>query len=76
MGNLRGKPAVIGGSRRADAELFILYPDKNDPSGYSVEIIEKGFGPSNIAVLNEKDRDLILVANNSVHKADLFEVID
>ena len=40
------------------------------------EVIEAGVGPSNVAVINEKDRDIIISANRELGEAALYFVTD
>lgn len=72
-GLLRGEPAIIGGCRGSDRDLFVL----RSRSGRIVsELIETGAGPSNIAVVNGPERDLIAVANREIGEAAVFTVED
>ncbi len=74
-GSLRGKPTVILGIRRMNAELVMI--QYNPMSGtYTESIIEKGGGPSNVAVLSQKDRDVIICANNRNNEAAAYFVTD
>jgi len=72
-GKIRGVPTVIGGYRQLEKELFMLqYHD-----GKFVEtVLDKGQGPSNVAVVNEANRDLILTANCGVGEAAVYVVED
>jgi hypothetical protein len=70
---LRGKSAVIGGVRRKNCELFIL---TCNAGRYEAEVVEQGIGPSNVAVVNGKDRDLIISANHTQNQAALYVVRD
>lgn len=72
-GEIRGQKTFIGGVRRRDAELFMVQL-KDDK--YETIIIDKGRGPANIAVVNNKDRDIIITANNTVHEACVYIVED
>ncbi len=74
-GRLRGIPAVVLGIRRLQAELAIIRfsPEK---SSYVETIIDQGCGPSNVDVIPQKESDLILCANNSVHEAAVYIVTD
>jgi hypothetical protein len=74
-GRLRGKPAVILGIRRTNAELAIIkYSPEN--GAYLESVIEKGSGPSNVDVITQQDQDIILCANNSIHEAAVYFVTD
>jgi hypothetical protein len=70
---LRGKPAVIGGVRRKNCELFIL---TCKAGRYEAEVVEQGIGPSNVAVVNGKDRDIIISANHTQNQAAVYVVRD
>ncbi|MDR3162084.1 MAG: hypothetical protein LBU28_10805 [Spirochaetaceae bacterium] len=70
---LRGKPAVIGGVRRKHCELFIL---TWNAGRYEAEVVEQGIGPSNVAVVNGADRDIIISANHTQNQAAIYLVRD
>ena len=72
-GTLRGIPTFIAGVRREDAELF--YVQFKDGK-FVTEIIEKGVGPANLSLVNEKHRDLILSANHTANEASVYIVTD
>lgn len=74
-GKLRGIPAVVLGIRRLQAELAIIRfsPERGS---YVATIIDQGCGPSNVDVIRQEERDLILCANNSVHEAAVYFVTD
>ncbi len=74
-GKLRGKPAALLGMRRLDAELVLIEYDEKRGS-YQTSLIEEGSGPSNVAVISQESRDIILCANNSVHEAAVYFVTD
>lgn len=72
-GKLRGVPTVIGGQRRHAKDLFyIQYIDGE----YVKTTIETDIGPSNVAVLNGKERDIIISANREIGEAVLYIVTD
>lgn len=72
-GTLRGIPTIIGGQRRNTKDLFyIQYQDGQ----YVKTTIEEGGGPSNVAVVNGKERDIIIVANREIGEAVLYIVTD
>lgn len=73
-GKLRGVPTFIGGYRRGDKELFyIQYDPKNN---FKATIIESEIGPSNVAVIHQEDRDIIISANREIGEAALYIVTD
>ena len=70
---LRGVPSFVGGIRRENCDLFyIQYVDGE----FKTEIVDKGCGPSNIAVVNEADRDIIISANHTGNEAAIYIVED
>lgn len=71
--NIRGIPTAIGGDMQGEGELFYL--QCTDPSAYKfkADIIDTGGKPSNVIVLNYKEKDLILAAN-SCGEAVAYEV--
>lgn len=70
---LRGVPTFVAGVRRVDAELFyVQYVDGQ----YKATVIEKGVGPANLCVVNEKDRDLIISANHTANEAAVYIVTE
>ncbi|MBP2633343.1 MAG: hypothetical protein H6Q70_3971 [Firmicutes bacterium] len=72
-GQLRGVPTIIGGQRRHAKDLFyIQYQNGN----YVKTTIETDIGPSNVAVINNKDRDIIISANREIGEAVLYLVTD
>jgi hypothetical protein len=73
-GTIRGRPAVVGGIRRKNCELFILQHSKE--KGYELTIVEEGVGPSNVAVTGGKDRDLIISANHTRNEAAVYIISD
>lgn len=75
-GKLRGIPTIIGGYRRVEKELFIIQCDDKKKLTFKTEVIEAGVGPSNVAVINEKDRDIIISANRELGEAALYFVTD
>lgn len=73
-GKLRGIPTFIGGFRRDDKELFYIQCDSKDPLTFKATVIEAGIGPSNVAVINQEDRDIIISANREIGEAALYIV--
>lgn len=72
-GTLRGIPTFIAGVRRQDAELFyVQYKDGK----FVTTTIEKGVGPANLALVNEKDRDVLVAANHTIHEAAVYIITD
>lgn len=71
---LAGTPAFIGGCRRGKQQLFYVRADSQDPTRLTLELIEQGVGPSNVYVLHENDRDVIVTANRETDEAALYFV--
>lgn len=72
---LRGEPAVVCGARRGDGDLFILRHD-GAAARCDATLVERGAGPSNVAVLNLPEADVIISANHSRNEAALYFVTD
>ncbi len=72
-GLLRGDPVFIGGARAEEKELFLLHWKKGK---INLKVIEKSFGPSNVYVIQGKEKDIILVANREAGEGAIFEVTD
>ena len=75
-GKLRGVPAVIGGIRRVNCELFMVRCKDAVNQIYETTVIEEGVGPANVAVINKKDHDLILSANHTKNEAAVYIIIN
>jgi len=71
---LAGSPVFVGGCRRGKQQLFYVHPIKTDPLELKAEIIEEGVGPSNVYVLHERNRDVIVAANREKAEAALYFV--
>lgn len=72
-GMLRGIPTFIGGARRGAKELFCVCWN-HDSETFTTTVIDSGGGPSNVAVVNGKDEDIILCANREAAQAVLYHV--
>jgi hypothetical protein len=73
---LRGKPVFIGGCRRGKMQLFYVQAESTSPLKLAATVIESGVGPSNVAVVNEAERDIILSANREKAEGALYFVTD
>ena len=71
---LAGVPVFIGGCRRGKQQLFYVRASRSAPLELQVEVIEEGVGPSNIHVLHEAGRDIIVAANREKAEAALYFV--
>jgi len=72
--HLAGKPVFIGGCRRGKQQLFYVRAASTGPLELQTEIIEEGVGPSNIHVVHEQGRDIIVAANREKAEAALYFV--
>jgi len=72
----RGKPVFIGGCRRGKKQLFYVHLVSSSPLKLEAVEIEGGVGPSNVHVVNEKNRDVIVSANREIGEAALYFVYD
>jgi hypothetical protein len=75
-GMLRGVPTIIGGYRRESKELFYIQCNSIDPLYFEAITIDTDIGPSNVAVLNGDDMDIILSANREIGEAAVYLVKD
>ena len=71
---LAGKPVFIGGCRRGKQQLFYVHAERNNPLALKAELIEEGVGPSNVHVVHEASRDIIVAANREKAEAALYFV--
>lgn len=71
---LAGTPVFIGGCRRGKQQLFYVHASCAAPLELTAEVIEEGVGPSNIHVLHEEKRDVIVAANREKAEAALYFV--
>ena len=71
---LAGEPVFIGGCRRGKQQLFYVRAKQQAPLELEAVVIEEGVGPSNVYVLHEKDRDIIVAANRESDEAALYIV--
>jgi hypothetical protein len=71
---LAGEPVFIGGCRRGRQQLFYVRARRTDPLVLEPVLIEEGVGPSNVHVLHEKDRDILVAANRETDEAALYFV--
>jgi hypothetical protein len=71
---LVGKPVFVGGCRRGKQQLFYVHALQDAPLVLRAEVIEEGVGPSNVHVMHEPDRDIIVSANREKAEAALYIV--
>jgi hypothetical protein len=71
-GTLAGKPAFIIAGRKGAMEVVVFtYEDGN----IIEQVIDNTGGPSNIAVYNLPDKDVILAANRQIGEYAVYEVL-
>lgn len=71
---LASRPVFIGGCRRGKQQLFYVHALSTDPLVLEAEIIDEGVGPSNVHVMHEAGRDIIVSANREKAEATLYVV--
>ena len=71
---LAGTPVFIGGCRRGKQQLFYVKASGKSPLKLEAVVIEEGVGPSNVHVVNEAGRDIIVSANREKAEAALYFV--
>jgi hypothetical protein len=71
---LAGKPVFIGGCRRGKQQLFYVHAVRTNPLELKAEVIDAGVGPSNIHVVHEGQRDILVAANREKAEAALYFV--
>ncbi len=73
-GSLLGAPAVVVGSRGGNKELALLRPQNGDLGAMERRVIDAGTGPIQVAVAHERERELILSANDGTGDIALYEL--
>jgi hypothetical protein len=71
---LAGEPVFIGGCRRGQRQLFYVRAKRKTPLELEAVLIEAGVGPSNVYVVHEPGRDIIVAANREKAEAALYFV--
>jgi hypothetical protein len=71
---LCGEPVFIGGCRRGRQQLFALRARRRAPLELEIVPIDEGVGPSNVHVVHEPGRDLIVAANREKAEGALYVV--
>jgi len=74
-GRIRGRPAIIIGSRSGRKDLSILFPDRRLKS-MDRRILDDNAEPVQITVVHTKDADLVLSANQEQSEIALYELTD
>ena len=70
-GSLCGENVFLAGCRALDKELFLIRWTSQGPKEV---VIERGFGPSNVAVFGDGETDYVLTANRQKDEGALFTV--
>jgi hypothetical protein len=71
---LAGQAVFLGGCRRGRQQLFYVHALQKSPLVLQAEVIEEGVGPSNVHVMHEPGRDIIVSANREKAEAALYIV--
>jgi hypothetical protein len=71
---LAGTPGFLGGCRRGRQQLFFLRAAATSPLRLAPVLIDEGVGPSNVAVVHERGRDIIVAANREKAEAAIYLV--
>lgn len=75
-GKLRGIPTFLGGYRREEEELFYIQCEDKEKLTFKAGTIDSKVGPSNIDVIYESDRDIIISANRQIGEGAIYFVTD
>ena len=73
-GKLFGRPGILVGSRSGDKSLKYLAPKSAGSTELSVEILDEGKAPANIAVINNGSEELLFVTNPGAEEIALYTV--
>jgi len=73
-GTLLGQPGILAGSRRKQEELSWYYSSGKDLNLRTRFDIDTKIGPTQIDVIHELDRDLIVSANHTPGEIALYEL--
>jgi len=71
---LASQPVFIGACRRGKQQLFVVQAVQTDPLRLQAQVIDEGVGPSNVHVMHEAGRDIIVSANREKAEAALYFV--
>ncbi len=71
-GNLNGIRSILGGARRLNKEFFCIRYDAKQ--GYTTTVLESGFGPSNIHVIQREGNDHVLLCNREHGEAAVLVI--
>lgn len=68
---IKGEKVFVGGARKLTADLFVVRWDP-ETKAFTEQQIDAGPGPSNLAILNLDDCDLLLSANRMIFEAAVY----
>jgi hypothetical protein len=71
---LASRPVFIGGCRRGKQQLFYVHAVQTGPLVLQAQVIDEAVGPSNVHVMHEAQRDIIVSANREKAEAALYIV--
>ena len=71
---LAGQAVFVGGCRRGKQQLFYVQAVQASPLVLQAQVVEEGVGPSNVHVMHEQGRDIIVSANREKAEAALYIV--
>jgi len=74
VGRILGKPGVLAGSRGGAKELVLLRPPCGENTSPERIVIDRGVGATQVAVMHEEGRELILSANHGAGEVALYEL--
>lgn len=67
-----GKNCFVGGIRRVDAELFVIYFENGE---FVLDRVDLGGGPANVDVVHVGNDDYILAANHTKNEAAIYKYL-
>lgn len=67
-----GKKCFVGGIRRVDAELFVIYFENGE---FKLDRVDLGGGPANVDVVHAYGNDYILAANHTRNEAAIYKYL-
>lgn len=74
-GRIQGRPAILAGSREGEKDLTLFRLRPGDPPALEPTVLDRGTGPTQVAVVNAGRSDLIVTANHGAGKVDLYEIL-
>ena len=68
---INGKQYAFLGNRREDNELFVLYHNGKE---YTVDVLDRGAGPTNVMYYKDGEKDMLFAANRETDEVALYEL--